>query len=399
MKTRTKSHPIQRFFEQETAGGILLIVAAVLAMLLANSPFYGHYDLLIDTPFIISLGDFELAKPLLLWINDGLMAVFFLLVGLELKRELLEGELSDPRKIALPAIGAIGGMIVPALIYWWVNKDNPAALAGWAIPAATDIAFALGVLALLGSRVPVTVKIFLTSIAVFDDVGAILIIAFFYTSKISMLALVVAAVCCTLLLICNRSGVTTLRAYLLIGLVMWVALLKSGVHATLGGVILAFFIPMTAARPHPEIKIPSPLKFLEHELHAPVAFLILPIFAFANSGIRFIGMGVDDFTHSVPVGIASGLFFGKQIGVFLFCAVFILLGWVKLPNGMRWVHLYGVAALCGIGFTMSLFIGSLAFEESGINSVVDERLGIVFGSLMSALVGYAVLRLAKQKAS
>ncbi|WP_353939465.1 Na+/H+ antiporter NhaA [Saccharophagus degradans] len=396
MKTR-KSHPIKRFFEQETAGGILLIVAAALAMLLANSPFYGHYDLLIDTPFIISLGDFALEKPLLLWINDGLMAVFFLLVGLELKRELLDGELSDPRKIALPAVGAIGGMLVPALIYWWINKDNPAALSGWAIPAATDIAFALGVLALLGSRVPVTVKIFLTSIAVFDDIGAILIIAFFYTSKISMLALVVAAVCCAILFICNRSGVTSLRAYLLIGLVMWVALLKSGVHATLGGVILAFFIPMTAARPHPEIKIPSPLKFLEHELHAPVAFLILPIFAFANSGIRFIGMGVEDFTHSVPVGIASGLFFGKQLGVFLFCGLCVLFGWLKLPKGMRWVHLYGVAVLCGIGFTMSLFIGSLAFQESGINSVIDERLGVVFGSLVSAVLGFVVLRSAKSQ--
>lgn len=397
MKKRASSIALQRFFEHETAGGILLIVAAALAMMMANSPLYGHYDLLIDTPVVVSIGDFLLAKPLLLWINDGLMAIFFLLVGLELKRELLEGELSSAKKIALPAVGAFGGMLIPALIYWWVNKDNPVALSGWAIPAATDIAFALGVLALLGSRVPITVKVFLTSIAVFDDVGAILIIAFFYTSKISMFALIVASICCAILFIFNRSGVMTLRAYLFIGLIMWVALLKSGVHATLGGVILAFFIPMSSPRPHPEIKIPSPLKFLEHELHAPVAFLILPVFAFANSGIRFIGMGVEDFIHSVPVGIAGGLFIGKQIGVFLFCALAIKLGMAKLPKGMNWKHLYGVAALCGIGFTMSLFIGSLAFEESGINAVVDERLGIVFGSLASALLGYFVLKFAGSK--
>lgn len=398
MKKRASENLIQRFFEQEAAGGVLLIVAAVLAMLIANSPLFGHYDLLIDTPVTVAIGSFILSKPLLLWINDGLMAIFFLLVGLELKRELLEGELSNIKKIVLPAVGAIGGMLVPALIYWWVNKDNPDALSGWAIPAATDIAFALGVLALLGSRVPVTVKIFLTSIAVFDDVGAILIIAFFYTSKISMFALIVAAVCCAILFVFNRSGVMALRAYLFIGLIMWVALLKSGVHATLGGVILAFFIPLSSPRSHPRIKTSSPLKFLEHELHAPVAFLILPIFAFANSGIRFIGMGVEDMLHPVPMGIAGGLFIGKQIGVFVFCALAVKLGIAHLPKGMGWRHLYGVAALCGIGFTMSLFIGSLAFEESGINAVVDERLGIVFGSLVSALLGYGLLRFSKQKA-
>lgn len=382
------------FLKHQTAPGVLLIGAAFFAMILANSPLHVYYDLLFSTPVTAAVGALVIDKPLLLWVNDGLMAIFFLLVGLELKRELLVGELSRPSNIILPAVGAIGGMAVPAAIYYYINKDNPEALAGWAIPAATDIAFALGVLAILGSRVPVTLKIFLTSIAIFDDVGAILIIAFFYTTKISMTSLVVSAICCVLLFVVNRCKAKGLKPYLFLGAIMWVALLKSGVHATLAGVILAFFIPLNAEKVDGKPGH-SPLRYLEHELHVAVSFFILPIFAFANSGIRFSGMGFDALMHPVTLGVASGLFFGKQIGVFLFCGALILLGVAKFPLGMRWIHLYGVAALCGIGFTMSLFIGSLAFEESGINQIIDERLGIVCGSVLSALVGFLVLRSAK----
>ncbi|MHC4837238.1 MAG: Na+/H+ antiporter NhaA, partial [Planctomycetota bacterium] len=281
----TPESPIARFLKQESAGGIVLVCAAALAMIFANTPLKGIYDLLIDTPVEVKVGALEIAKPLLLWVNDGLMALFFLLVGLELKREYLEGELSTPANIVLPALGAVGGMAVPALVYGLFNQGDPDALKGWAIPAATDIAFALGVLSLLGSRVPTSLKVFLTSLAIFDDVGAILIIAFFYTSKVSMTALLVAAACCIVLFILNRRGVVDKSPYLLIGLVMWVALLKSGVHATLAGVALAMFIPMREGKGAEPGR--SPLKSLEHDLHAAVAFVILPIFAFCNAGIDF----------------------------------------------------------------------------------------------------------------
>jgi len=379
---------ITRFLQQESAGGILLVGAAFLAIVMANSPLAGYYTLLIDTPVAIKIGALEIAKALLLWVNDGLMAVFFLLVGLELKREFLEGELSDRKKIVMPGLGAIGGMAVPAAIYVFWNLNDPTALKGWAIPAATDIAFALGILSLLGSRVPTSLKVFLTSLAIFDDVGAILIIALFYTSKISVTALVVAAVCIVVLFGLNRRGVTERSLYIFVGAVMWVALLKSGVHATLAGVLLALFIPMRSAK-DPEV---SPLKRMEHDLHSLVAFLILPIFAFCNAGISFAGLGVEQLLHSVSLGIALGLFAGKQVGVFLFCWLGIKLRLAELPQGMSWTSLYGTAALCGIGFTMSLFIGSLAFEETGVNLMFDERLGIILGSLASGILGFFVLR-------
>lgn len=376
------------FLRLESAGGILLMLAAVLAIVCANTPLARFYELLLSTPVEIRVGNLEVAKPLLLWINDGLMAVFFFLVGLELKRELIEGELSDPRNIILPGVGAIGGMVIPALIYLYFNADDPVAAKGWAIPAATDIAFALGILTLLGSRVPISIKIFLTSLAIFDDIAAIVIIALFYTSNISVAALLAVAVCIPVLAVLNRRNVVAYSPYILIGIVMWVATLKSGVHATLAGVVLAMFIPIRS-KTNPDI---SPLKSMEHDLHSVVAFFVLPVFAFANAGISFSGVGFEQILHSVPIGIALGLFVGKQVGIFGLCWLVVKLGFTKLPTGMNWTSLFGTAALCGVGFTMSLFVGSLAFEETGVNLLFDERLGIIIGSVASGLVGYLVLR-------
>lgn len=379
---------IATFLRMESAGGIVLILASVLAILMANSSLEPYYQLLLSTPVEIRVGAGEIAKPLLLWINDGLMAVFFFLVGLELKRELVEGELADKRNIILPGVGAIGGMLFPALIYLYFNYQDPVAVKGWAIPAATDIAFALGILTLLGSRVPTSLKIFLTSLAIFDDIGAIIIIAFFYTSKISLSALVVVAICTVVLALFNRGNVVSKSPYILIGLVMWVATLKSGVHATLAGVVLAMFIPLQSKSD----AAVSPLKSLEHDLHSVVAFFVLPVFAFANAGINISNVGAEDLLHNVPIGILLGLFVGKQVGIFGLCWLSIKLRLTQLPKEMDWFSLYGVAVLCGIGFTMSLFVGSLAFEETGVDLLFDEKLGIIVGSLASGLLGYAVLR-------
>jgi NhaA family Na+:H+ antiporter len=376
---------VTRFFKSEPASGILLMFSALLAMIFANTFLSSYYEAFLSTPLQISVGSAGIDKPLLLWINDGLMAIFFFLVGLELKRELIEGELSDKRNIILPGIGAIGGMAVPALVYLYFNYDDPLAAQGWAIPAATDIAFALGVLSLLGSRVPTSIKIFLTSLAIFDDIGAILIIAAFYTSQISFTALIVVACFVPVLAVLNRCNVVSRMPYILIGIVIWVATLKSGVHATLAGVVLAMFIPMRSKK-DPEI---SPVISLEHTLHTLVAFFVLPVFAFANAGINFGGMGADQLFHDVPVGIALGLFVGKQVGIFGICWLFIKLNIAKLPNGMNWGSLYGTSALCGIGFTMSLFIGSLAF--GGAEKLFDERIGIIVGSLLSGIFGYLIL--------
>ena len=381
------------FIKLESAGGILLFLSAILAMVCANTFLASYYELLLSTPVEVRVGALEIAKPLLLWINDGLMAVFFFLVGLELKRELIEGELSDKRNIILPGVGAIGGMLVPALVYAYFNMHDPVAIKGWAIPAATDIAFALGVLALLGSRVPVSLKIFLTSLAIFDDIGAILVIAFFYTAQISISALMVVALCIPVLFVLNKKNVVSKSPYILIGIVMWVATLKSGVHATLAGVVLAMFIPLKSN----DDPSASPLKSMEHDLHTVVAFFILPVFAFANAGINLSGVGAEQLMHNVPVGIALGLFAGKQIGIFGLCWLVIKLGFTSLPKGMNWTSLYGTAALCGIGFTMSLFVGSLAFEETGVNLLFDERLGIIVGSLASGILGYFLLRTSLDK--
>ena len=387
MKNKKESF-ISDFLKLESAGGIILMFAAVLAVLLANTPLQSYYALFLNTPVEIRIGALEIAKPLLLWINDGLMAVFFFLVGLELKRELVEGELSDKRNIILPGVGAIGGMLLPALIYAYFNAGDSVAMKGWAIPAATDIAFALGILSLLGSKVPTSIKVFLTSLAIFDDIGAILIIAFFYTANISLPALLVVVCCIPILFFLNKRGSESKSVYLLVGIIMWVAMLKSGVHATLAGVIVAMFIPIKSKiEPHYSL-----LKSLEHDLHTVVAFFILPVFAFANAGISFTNISSEQFFHSVPVGVALGLFLGKQAGIFGLCWLFIKLKLANLPSGMSWSSLYGTAILCGVGFTMSLFIGSLAFEETGINLIFDERLGIILGSLLSGVLGYFVLR-------
>lgn len=378
---------IKEFTQSESAGGILLMISAALAMVIANSPLKSFYDLFISTPVEVRVGPLEIAKPLLLWVNDGLMAGFFFLIGLELKRELLIGELSDKRKIILPAIGAVGGMLVPALVYVAINFDNPDAIRGWAIPAATDIAFALGILSLLGPRVPISLKILLTSLAIFDDVGAIIIIAIFYTETISASSLALVAGCIAVLAFMNRRGVERISMYVFVGSIMWVALLKSGVHATLDGVVLAMFVPMYS-KTDPKH---SPLMEIEHDIHAAIAFFILPIFAFCNSGISFVNVSADYLFHGVPLGIALGLFVGKQVGVFGFIWVAIRLKIATMPQGLNWGSLYGMSALCGIGFTMSLFIGSLAFEQE-LGMVFDERLGIIIGSLASGVAGVLILR-------
>lgn len=380
---------LTEFLRLEAASGILLLLAAVLAMLVENSAASPFYDALLGTPVEIRVGGFEIAKPLLLWINDGLMAIFFFLIGLEVKREILDGELSEPARVVLPVIAAIGGMAVPAAIYAAVNWGDAAAMKGWAIPSATDIAFALGVLALLGSRVPNTLKLFLMTLAIVDDLGAIVIIALFYTADLSVTSLLVAALALAVLFALNRFGVLALAPYLLVGLVLWTAVLKSGVHATLAGVLAALFIPY--AREPGESH--TQLEKLEHDLHPAVVFGILPLFAFANTGISFAGLTADSLLHPVPLGIAAGLFFGNQIGVFGLSWLAVKAGIARLPEGAGWLQLYGVAALCGIGFTMSLFISSLAFEQGGSVIAVDDRLGILAGSVASALLGYAILRL------
>lgn len=362
------------------------MAAALLALLIANSPLDDYYRLLLSTGVGIHVDEFEIAKPLLLWINDGLMAVFFFIVGLELKRELLEGQLAKKKNIILPAIGAFGGMIFPAAIYVLINRQDPKALQGWAIPAATDIAFALGILALLGSRVPVSLKVFLTSLAIFDDIGAIVIIAFFYTANISAAALLLVAACILVLAVFNKFSIVSKGLYLLVGIIMWVAMLKSGVHATLAGVILALFIPMRIKN-----RELSPLKELEEDLHPAVVFFVLPVFAFANAGVELKGISLDQLLHGVPLGISAGLFIGKQIGIFGLCWLAIKLKLAELPLGMNMKTLYGTATLCGVGFTMSLFIGSLAFEETKENLLFDERLGIIAGSVASGLLGYFLL--------
>jgi len=380
---------IRNFLQMESAAGIVLMFAAALALIAANSPLSAYYDLFIDTPVEVRIGGFEIAKPLLLWVNDGLMAVFFFLVGLEVKREILEGELSRPSNVMLPAIGAVGGILAPVGVYIFFNYGDAIAMRGWAIPAATDIAFALGILMMLGSRVPVALKVFLVSLAIFDDLGAIVIIAIFYSTNLSMFALTIASMCLLLLGYMNWRHVSSVAVYVLIGVVMWAAVLKSGVHATLAGVALAMFIPMRA-KDEPDR---SPLRELEHDLHTVVAFGILPLFAFVNAGISFAGIGLADLMNPIAFGIAAGLFIGKQLGVFLLCYMAIKLGMAKLPQGANWGALYGVAILSGVGFTMSLFIDGLAFENMPPDAVFnfDERLGILVGSLASGIIGYIVL--------
>lgn len=382
-----------QIFDNDTAGGILLMIAAILAVIVANSPLSGLYHKFIEMPVEIRVGAFQINKPLLLWINDGLMALFFLAVGLELKREVIEGELMNPKKIILPLIGAFGGMVVPAGIYIAFNYHDPVAIQGWAIPVATDIAFALGILMLLGKDVPLGLKIFLTSLAIFDDIGSIVIIAIYYTGDVSVNALLVAAASMGALYYLNKRGTTELTMYALTGLVLWVAILKSGVHATLAGVILAMFIPLKTFTHKGKIEH-SPLKQLEHDLDKSVTYIILPLFAFTNASIVLSDLTWETFTHTVPIGIALGLFVGKQLGIFTFCWIGVKLGIASLPYGVNWRILYGAALLAGIGFTMSLFISSLSFEKSGVNLLFDDKIGIILGSLLSGVSGFFVLKYA-----
>eukprot|EP01030_Chromulinospumella_sphaerica_P005060 gene5060-4950_t len=381
-----------RFFQLEAASGLLLIAAAILALIINNSPLSWLYNGLLETPVVAQIGALKIAKPLLLWINDGLMAMFFLLIGLEVKREVLDGQLSKPSQIVLPGAAAIGGMVVPALIYWFLNRDNPPALNGWAIPTATDIAFALGVLALLGKRVPVSLKLFLMTLAIIDDLGAIVIIAIFYSGELSTLSLALAAACIAALIGMNRLGVVKLGPYMIIGLILWVCVLKSGVHATLAGVTLAFCIPLRTKNAEP-----SPLLTLEHALHPWVAYGILPLFAFANAGLSLSGVTTESFTHNVPMGIAIGLLLGKTVGVYGLTWLAVKTGIAALPQGANWGQVLGVAILCGIGFTMSLFVGSLAFEPGVSDYAGMDRMGILTGSILAALIGYAVTAAASRK--
>ena len=377
---------LKKFFRLESASGILLILAAVVALALANSPLAGYYHEFLALDVQVKIASLDLHKPLFLWINDGLMALFFLLIGMEVKREMIDGALSTREQALFPAIAALGGMLAPALIYLLVNQGHPETLSGWAIPAATDIAFALGVMALLGKRVPTSLKVFLLALAIIDDLGVILIIALFYTAELNMMALAIAGAATLLLFWMNRRGVDRLSLYLLVGTVLWVAVLKSGVHATLAGVILGFMIPNQGRR------YVSPLKHLEHKLHPWCSYFILPLFAFANAGVSLAGVSPSSLFSPVPLGIMLGLFIGKPVGITLISWLAIRLKIAQLPEGSTFRQIMAVSVLCGIGFTMSMFIASLAFTAEGADFSTLSRLGILVGSTLAAIVGYLILR-------
>ncbi|MNZ09303.1 Na(+)/H(+) antiporter NhaA [compost metagenome] len=381
------SDVFKRFLKLESASGIILILAALVAIGLANSALAEHYQSFLNTQVQVRIAALDINKPLLLWINDGFMAIFFLLVGLEVKREMLEGALSSRVQATFPAIAAVGGMLAPALIYAFFNYEDEVTRAGWAIPAATDIAFALGVMALLGKRVPTSLKVFLLALAIMDDLGVIIIIALFYTQQLSLTALAVGIVATLTLLWMNRRGEDRIGLYMLVGLVLWVAVLKSGVHATLAGVIVGFMIPISGKR------YASPLKHLEHVLHPWSAYLILPLFAFANAGVSLDGIQLSDLLSPVPMGIILGLFIGKPLGIFTISWLSVKLGIAQLPSGVNFRQIFAVSILCGIGFTMSMFIASLAFEHGGLDYGSYSRLGILVGSTLAAVIGFIALRI------
>jgi NhaA family Na+:H+ antiporter len=380
---------IEEFIERESSAGIILIFVTVAALLLKNSPLSEVYNAFLHTPVEVRFGALHIDKPLLLWINDGLMAVFFLLIGLEVKREIIEGDLSSWSQVALPGIAAVGGMVVPALIYIGFNHGGSFAMRGWAIPTATDIAFALGILSLLGNRVPVSLKIFLMALAIIDDLGAIIIIALFYTADLSAFSITLAITTIAILILINKLGVAKKAAYIMLGIVLWVSVLKSGVHATLAGVALAFTIPFESK--DKDGNSFSISKTLEHDLHYWVAFMILPLFAFVNAGMDLREISMNQMNEGVPLGIMLGLFIGKQLGVFGFSWVAIKLKLASLPNESNWWQLYGIAVLTGIGFTMSLFINSLAFEDDMVYQYTD-KLAVIIGSFFSGIFGYVILK-------
>ena len=388
---RGAAQMLLNFLRMEAAGGLLLLIAAAVAVFMRNSEFSGLYDFLQNFPLTVGLDSYSLTKPLVLWINDGLMAIFFLLVGMEIKREILEGQLSSRDQVILPVVAAIAGMVVPALIYVAFNMDTPETLRGWAVPSATDIAFAICLFSLVGKRAPVSLKVLLTAIAVVDDMGAIVVIALFYTAHLSLGYLLGAAVCLAILIAFNRSGQMRLWPYLLVGAFLWFFIFKSGLHATIAGVLTALTIPLQPRREDQG----SPLKRLEHGLHPWVSFLILPLFAFTNAGVDLEGLSLSLLLEPLPLGIAAGLFIGKQIGIFGSCWLMIKMKWARMPYEATWTSLYGMAILCGIGFTMSLFIGGLAFTTPLYMNEV--RLGILTGSIISSLVGIAVLALAPRR--
>ncbi|MDH3351815.1 MAG: Na+/H+ antiporter NhaA [Gammaproteobacteria bacterium] len=382
---------VREFMRLESASGILLLAAALIAMAVANSPLAGTYNALLETTVAVQVGVLSISKPLLLWINDGLMAVFFFLIGLEIKREVMEGELSSFSQVILPGMGALGGMIVPALIYAWINWGDPVALDGWAIPVATDIAFALALLSVFGGRVSIALKIFLLTLAIFDDLAAIVIIALFYSGDLSLSALIIGAVAIAVAITMNRMGVTRTSSYILLGIVLWIAVLKSGVHATLAGVLIAFCIPMRGEQGK------SPLRDLEHDLHSSVAFVILPLFAFANAGLSLAGTSIEDIVHPVTLGVILGLFVGKPLGILGFVGIAVGLRVAALPKGVTWAQLCGVAFVCGVGFTMSLFIAGLAFEHGAAEYFSGDRLGVLIGSFLSAVIAYLMLQISLPK--
>ncbi len=386
---------VRRFLKKESTSGIILMIVTILALIHSNSFLSEYYNAFLHTKVTFKIEDlFEISKPLILWVNDGLMAIFFLLIGLEIKRELILGHLSSLSKIALPGIAAIGGMLVPALIFVYFNWGDEVAMKGWAIPTATDIAFALGILSLLGNRIPVSLKIFLMALAIFDDLGAILIIAFFYTHDLSLLSLLFALLFTIILFAMNKFKITSLVAYAIVGTILWACLLKSGVHATLAGIIIAFAIPLNAI--NEKRRRFSPVKSLQHHIHFWVAFYILPIFAFMNAGIDLRGMSLENSFNNVSLGIILGLFLGKQIGVFTFVFLAVKFKLATLPKCTTWIQMYGVSVLTGIGFTMSLFINSLAFQDSDIFYYTD-KLGILIGSILSGILGYFILLGTKPK--
>ncbi|WP_047679097.1 MULTISPECIES: Na+/H+ antiporter NhaA [Xenorhabdus] len=376
---------IRQFLKLEAAGGIILIIAAIIALVMANTPFQSIYHQFLNLPVAVQFAALEINKPFLLWINDGLMAIFFLIVGLEVKRELMEGALASRNKAIFPAIAAVGGMLAPALVYLLFNGNNEITRQGWAIPAATDIAFALGVMALLGKRIPTALKVFLLALAIIDDLGVIIIIALFYTKSVSIVALGLAAAMIGLLAWMNCRGIAKTSAYLVVGVILWVCILKSGVHATLAGVIVGFLIPLRCKKGH------SPSEALEHSLHPWVAYLILPLFAFANAGVSLQGVTLNDLTGLLPMGIALGLFIGKPLGIFLFSWLSVKVGVAKLPTGVSLTQIFAVSVLCGIGFTMSIFISGLAFEGLSDTFSTYSRLGILIGSTTAAIIGYGLL--------
>ncbi|MBF7072542.1 Na+/H+ antiporter NhaA [Glaciecola sp. MH2013] len=378
---------LKQVFHHDAAGGVLLVFAALLAMVMANTPLVSFYNDIFSTPVAVKFGAFEVNKPLILWVNDGLMAIFFFLVGLEVKREVLAGHLQSRDQIMLPAIGAIAGITVPALIYVFFNYDEPVGINGWAIPAATDIAFALGVFSLFGKSLPITLKLFLLSVAIFDDIGAIIIIALFYSAELSTTSLVIAAIGLSIMFVFNRMKVKSEGMYIIIGVIIWAAVLKSGVHATLAGFAMALFIPLKGKNRSGQAMLPH----LEHKLHPWVAFAILPIFAFANAGVQIVGTTAEQIFNPIVVGVMAGLFIGKQVGIFGACWLAVKVGVAKLPAGVTMGQLYGASILCGIGFTMSLFIGTLAFENVSVDYLNSVKVGVLAGSLLSAILGGIVI--------